>query len=340
MAFGTNSELMFYDKTTPLEAPVLFMVFNRPEKTQRVFDVIRSVRPKKLYVAVDAPRENRPDDTANVKKVKEIVSDVDWPCDVKYLFHKKNQGCTKAGLAAWKWIFEYEDRMIFVEDDGLGSIDTFYFVQDMLERYKNDARVAYVGTVNYGPKYGDKTYFFSRISAATYFMGTWKRVFNEYEYDLESYYDVCRTKEFRRSFVSWQERKVYNQLFKSYIASVRENRRYNTYDVQMEFYSFKHHAYSIYPNINLCSNIGLDGGANNQCDTNSTFYQEYGNRKIEPVTEIIYNDDVEYDPEFEELFFKKRVLYGGPWYKRYLKSMFLRYLGGFYSKHIKKYRRR
>ena len=331
---------MKYDKTQPLETPVLFMVFNRPEKTQLVFDSIRSVKPKKLYVAVDAPRENRPDDEQNVAKVKEIVRKVDWPCEVKYLFHKTNLGCTKAGITAWRWFFEHEDCMIFIEDDGLGSADAFYFVQDMLNRYRNDDRIAYVGTVNYGPKYGDKTYFYSRISAATYFMGTWKRVFEKYEYDLETYESVASTKEFKNSFVCWQERMVYNQLFKGYIKSIKEHRRYNTYDVQMEYYSFKHHAFSIYPNFNLCSNIGLDGGANNTCDVNSDFYREYGNRKIEPISNVVYNDDVEYNSEFEIEFFKKRVLYGQPWYKRYFKAVFFKYFGGFYNKYVKKYRRR
>lgn len=49
-----------FDKA--IESPVLFMVFNRPEKTWRVFDAIRSVRPKKLYVAMGHPRVGRKDD--------------------------------------------------------------------------------------------------------------------------------------------------------------------------------------------------------------------------------------------------------------------------------------
>ena len=61
-----------------ITTPVLFMVFNRPEKTQQVFDSIHKVRPTKLYVAIDAPREGRQDDIDNCKKVKEIVHNVDW----------------------------------------------------------------------------------------------------------------------------------------------------------------------------------------------------------------------------------------------------------------------
>lgn len=59
----------------PLTTPVLLLAFNRPELTKQVFEQIRKVRPTKLYVAVDAPRDGRSDDVQNCNKVKEIVND-------------------------------------------------------------------------------------------------------------------------------------------------------------------------------------------------------------------------------------------------------------------------
>ena len=38
------------------ETPVLFLVFNRPDTTQRVFNQIREVKPKYLFVAADGPQ--------------------------------------------------------------------------------------------------------------------------------------------------------------------------------------------------------------------------------------------------------------------------------------------
>lgn len=88
-----------------LTTPVLYMVFNRPEITQESFNAIREAKPKKLYVAVDAPRVNRKDDEENQAKVIQIVKNVDWDCNVKYLIHEKNLGCSRAGIAAWNWLF-------------------------------------------------------------------------------------------------------------------------------------------------------------------------------------------------------------------------------------------
>lgn len=318
-----------------LKTPVLLLAFNRPELTNRVFDKIREVKPEKLYVAVDAPRENRKEDVENSLAVKKIVENVDWPCETHYLYQEKNLGCSRSGVTAWNWIFQHEDRMIFVEDDGLGCPEAFFFIEEMLERYKDDERVAYVGSVNYGPKYGDASYFFSRYPDSTYLMGTWKRVFKKYEYDMESYPKIKKTKIFKASFHSRSEWIVLNQSFRGYIESVKKGRRLNSYDIQMLYLSYRYNMVSIYPNSNLCSNIGFLGGANCMLDENSDFYKEYANRKIEPFTEINYCDEVEVNLEFEKFFFKKRILLLKPWYKVVAKSLFLEYFGGVYKKWIK-----
>ncbi len=49
-----------------LETPIVFMIFNRPQATERVFETIRKVRPKNLLIIADGPRANAhviPEDT-------------------------------------------------------------------------------------------------------------------------------------------------------------------------------------------------------------------------------------------------------------------------------------
>ena len=38
------------------KTPILLLIFNRPDITNRVFSAIREVRPTQLYVAADGPR--------------------------------------------------------------------------------------------------------------------------------------------------------------------------------------------------------------------------------------------------------------------------------------------
>lgn len=67
-------------------SPVLFLVFNRPDVTQRVFESIRHARPSKLYVAADGPRPDRPEEAERCNQVRDIMTAVDWDCEVKTLF--------------------------------------------------------------------------------------------------------------------------------------------------------------------------------------------------------------------------------------------------------------
>jgi hypothetical protein len=45
--------------------PILFLGFNRPDTAKKVFQVIREVRPRKLYFSVDGPRSSFLDDECN-----------------------------------------------------------------------------------------------------------------------------------------------------------------------------------------------------------------------------------------------------------------------------------
>ena len=39
-----------------MQSPVLFLIFNRPDTTERVFEEIRKAQPPRLYIAADGPR--------------------------------------------------------------------------------------------------------------------------------------------------------------------------------------------------------------------------------------------------------------------------------------------
>ena len=328
------------DFNEQLTTPVLFMVFNRPLQTQRVFESIRKVRPAKLYIAVDGPRDGCQNDIEKREAVLKIIKNVDWECEKHYLIHDKNLGCSKSGPTAWNWVFETEDRVIFVEDDGLGNESAFFFVQDMLEKYKDDERVGYVGAVNYGQTYGDKSYFFTMFPAATYCMGFWKRTQNLYDYELETYEEAIKDGSLRNGYRTSIEWLLGNRLFKNYKRSIRKGCRYNTYDVQISFLVRRFKKCTIYPNINMVSNIGLEGGANNQVNINSKFYKEYGNRKTFQMDSITYCDDVYIDNDFDMSFFNYRCLHNNNWIKVYLKSVLYDHFGGLYRKYIRPIRRR
>ena len=115
-----------------LNTPILFIVFNRPELTRTVFDSIRQVKPAKLFIASDGPREDKIGEKEKVKQVREIVNNLDWDCEVKTLFRKVNFGCGQAVSSAINWFFENVEAGIILEDDCLPTSSFYYFVNRCL----------------------------------------------------------------------------------------------------------------------------------------------------------------------------------------------------------------
>ena len=121
------------DEPYDIKSAVLFIIFNRPDTTKKVFDQIKAGKPGRLYIAADGPRMNRPGEEVLCRQTREIINDVDWPCEVKTLFRQTNQGCKEAVSSAIAWFFENEEEGIILEDDCLPNNSFFRFCDTLLE---------------------------------------------------------------------------------------------------------------------------------------------------------------------------------------------------------------
>ena len=64
--------------------PILFIVYNRPDTTKQVFEVLKRLKPKYLFVAADGFREEKANDnkkTATDNKKQMITADADDKCN-------------------------------------------------------------------------------------------------------------------------------------------------------------------------------------------------------------------------------------------------------------------
>jgi hypothetical protein len=130
-------------------APILFIVFNRPETTQTVFESIRKAKPKRLYVSADGPRTDKPGEKERCDEVRRIATAVDWDCEVKTLFRPSNLGCKHAVAGGISWFFEQEEEGIIIEDDVLPTDSFYQFCTELLEKYRHEPKVASIGGCNF-----------------------------------------------------------------------------------------------------------------------------------------------------------------------------------------------
>ena len=147
-----------------LKTAVLFLVFNRPVTTMQVFEKIRQIKPQRLYVASDGPREGYNGEIEKVAKVREIATKVDWPCELRTLFRDNNLGCKKGVSTAITWFFEHEEQGIILEDDCVPHLDFFTYCENLLNFYSEEKKISVITGDNFqnGKWHGDGSYYFSK----------------------------------------------------------------------------------------------------------------------------------------------------------------------------------
>jgi hypothetical protein len=146
--------------------PLLILAFNRPDTTRRVLEAVRAARPSRLYFAVDGPRANQSEDAAAVQEVRELTREIDWDCDTRTLFPEHNLGCKLAVSQAITWFFSEVEAGIILEDDCVAEPSFFAFAGELLERYRDDHRIAMVSGDNFqqGRRRTAYSYYFSRYA--------------------------------------------------------------------------------------------------------------------------------------------------------------------------------
>ena len=235
--------------------PVLFLVFNRPDTTARVFAAIREARPERLYVAADGPRKDRAGETELCSETRRIATAVDWPCEVKTLFRDENLGCGKAVSGAISWFFENEPEGIILEDDCLPHPDFFPYCGELLRKYRDDTRVMFIGGTNYqdGVKRGDASYYFSNYSHV-WGWATWRRAWQRNDFSFSGMSGAEFSGLLKERFAASPERAYWKWIYNKLRAG-----KIDTWDYQWQFSVWRAGGFSVIPNVNLVSNIGATG---------------------------------------------------------------------------------
>lgn len=166
----------------PLHTPVLFLVFNRPHTTRRVFAAIRAARPPRLYVAADGPRPEHRGEAERCAEVRAMAIAVDWPCEVRTLLRDEHLGCKLGVSRAVDWFFAQEEEGIILEDDVLPRPGFFPYCEELLARYRDDAQVAMISGCNLlGSNFSPPaSYFFSRYMHV-WGWASWRRAWSKFD---------------------------------------------------------------------------------------------------------------------------------------------------------------
>ena len=239
------------------KAATLFIIFNRPTTTRKVFEAIRNYKPTKLFVAADGPRKNKSGEKERCEEARKITEQIDWPCEVKRLYRNKNLGCKLAVSSAITWFFSNVEEGIILEDDCLPNSTFFVFCEKMLDIYRDHIQVMHITGDNSLPKemQNKNDYYFSKYS---YVWGwaSWKRAWKNYDVDMKDWPKVKRSGALNKYFENLLEKLYWQTLLDATYSG-----KINTWDYQFVYHVWKNNGVSVVPGKNLVSNIGFGEGA-------------------------------------------------------------------------------
>ena len=285
-----------------MNTPILFIIYNRPETTQAVFDVIKSIKPTRLFIAADGPKTE--EDVLLCEQARSIIKQIDWDTDCQTRFLEKNMGCKLGVSSAISWFFDQVEAGIILEDDCVPHPDFFGFTSQLLDYYQNDNRIMMITGTNYlkdSLKSAiPSSYFFSRYFAI-WGWATWRRAWELYDISMKQW-PKLREQNQLSSFYSHQY--LIDKFNHEFDLAYHDN--INCWGIQWFYSCLFNHGLSVVPKVNMISNIGVIGTHTN-ADTKNNYFQTFNlstqslHHPVQIYPEVLYEE-----PFYEDQFAPKK----------------------------------
>ena len=235
---------------TPVRTAIAFIIFNRPDLTERVLAEIAKARPSLLLVVADGPRDEQ--ERVVCDTTRSLIDGVDWPCEVRRLYSEVNLGCKTRVSSGLDWVFDQVEEAIILEDDCIPHADFFRFCDELLMHYRDDERIGHIGGTDYnqGAARGNGSYYYSRYTSI-WGWATWRRAWRDYDVTMAEWPDVKAQGGHLSMFGTREE----GEHFEAVWDDVHSG-NIDTWDAQWLFCRLLARSLSVSPNGNLISNLG------------------------------------------------------------------------------------
>lgn len=238
-------------------APVLFCAFNRPDLFGEVLAAVKNGGRRQVFVSIDGPRPGHNDDR-RCGAVSELAHEIDWASELSIREEGRNLGCGPAVSSAITWALSKVPEVIVLEDDCLPDPSFLRFCDELLALYRDDERVMQIGGTNWGAateRFSKYSYAFTSF-APIWGWATWRRAWDLYDYELESWPRVKEMKLGEAMSLKPRFRRLLHRDWDRIRAG-----GVGTWDHQWQYTVLRHHGLSACPQRNLITNIGLRGDA-------------------------------------------------------------------------------
>lgn len=249
-------------RANAFSTPIALIIFNRVDTTRKVIDILRTIKPKFLYVIADGPRVDVPADVELCYLARSVIDEVDWPCQIFKRYLDVNLGCGHSPAQGLDWVFSQVDSCIILEDDCAPDVTFFSFCEEMLIRLRDDDRVMMVSGNNHlmGEYVCSDSYFYS-INTQTHGWATWRRAWAKYDFYMNDWPTISSTNWLTNFLGSKKYADIWFKTFENAYREANSNLKCSYWDFQWTFACWRNHALNVIPSCNLVTNLGYGDNA-------------------------------------------------------------------------------
>lgn len=245
-------------------APIALFVFNRLEHSRRTVDALRAnehAAQSDLFVFCDGARDAK--DASSVASVREFVDGITGFRSCTVIERDKNLGLAASIIGGVSEVLRKRERVIVMEDDLVTSPFFLRYMNEALDYYEADDRVASIHGYVYPTVLPLPETFFLR-GADCWGWATWRRGWALFNPNGSELLSELRSTGSTREF-DFDGAFQYSSMLQDQISGAN-----NSWAIRWHASAFLANRLTLYPGRSLVINIGMDASGTH-CGSTDTF---------------------------------------------------------------------
>ena len=275
-------------------APIILFVYNRPWHAKNVLESLmqnKLATESQLFIYADGPKKNASEnDLLNIKKTRSLIESKKWCKEVIIYKSEINKGLADSVISGITEVINEYEKVIVLEDDLITAEGFLTFMNNALNLYEKEVKVAGISGFSYPAKTKIMDNYFLPIGCS-WGWGTWQRSWKNFERDAVKLVRAIEAIGAQKEF-NFGHYPFYHML-----KSQSEN-KIDSWAIRFYASFFLKNQLFFFPKHSLIRNIGFD-----QSGTNTTQLDEFFNtNQIDHVD--VQPIDIKMNPLYASSIFK------------------------------------
>ena len=253
-------------------SPIAFFAYNRPIHTKKTLKYLKENKLAKkslIYIFLDAPKDKKSKN--KVIEVRKVINNANGFKKKIIILRKKNFGLANNFIKGIGYVVKKHGKIIVLEDDNLTSPFFLNYMNEALNLYAKNSKVASISGYSYPIDSKKKNYYFLRL-ADSWGWATWKRSWNLYEKNGNKLMKEIEKKNQSKEF-NFENSYDFMRILRNYCLKLK-----NYWSIRWYASMYLKNKLTLFPPKSFIENIGMDNSgvhADNTNDYRSKLIKKY-----------------------------------------------------------------